>query len=222
MRTLKCVGTGSSGNCYILNVDDRRLILDAGLPIKRIKEGLDWTLNGLSGAIVSHAHMDHCKSAIDLTNLGIDVWTPYAFTKEIDEVVFSPFHIKCFPVPHNGVPNRGFLVRVEDWKMVYITDNEYCSYSFAKQHLNTMLIECNYTSVADDAENLEHVVRGHAGLPMVKRFVEHNATEDLQNVILCHLSLTNADPELILSEITQVVPPGCMVDIAAAGRTYEL
>lgn len=57
MRTLKCIGTGSSGNCYILNVDDKKLILDAGLPIKQIKNGLDWTLGGLSGAVISHSHM---------------------------------------------------------------------------------------------------------------------------------------------------------------------
>ena len=54
--TLKCIGSGSSGNCYILKANNEKLILDCGLPIKVIKQGLDFDLGGIQGVLISHAH----------------------------------------------------------------------------------------------------------------------------------------------------------------------
>ena len=56
MASLKCVGSGSSGNCYILKSNNEKLILDCGLPIKVIKQGLDFDLGGIQGVLISHAH----------------------------------------------------------------------------------------------------------------------------------------------------------------------
>lgn len=53
---MRCVGSGSSGNCYILTCDNEKLILDAGLPIKTIKQGLGFDLGGIKGVLISHAH----------------------------------------------------------------------------------------------------------------------------------------------------------------------
>ena len=55
MASLKCVGSGSSGNCYILTCNNEKLILDCGLPIKVIKQGLDFDLGGIQGVLISHA-----------------------------------------------------------------------------------------------------------------------------------------------------------------------
>ena len=50
--TLKCIGSGSSGNCYILTSDSgETLILDCGIPIKEIKKGLDWNVKGIVGVL---------------------------------------------------------------------------------------------------------------------------------------------------------------------------
>ena len=54
--TLKCIGSGSSGNCYILKANNEKLILDCGLPIKVIKHGLDFDFGGIQGVLISHAH----------------------------------------------------------------------------------------------------------------------------------------------------------------------
>ena len=54
--TLKCINSGSSGNCYILKANNEKLILDCGLPIKVIKQGLDFDFGGIQGVLISHAH----------------------------------------------------------------------------------------------------------------------------------------------------------------------
>ena len=52
-----CLGSGSSGNCYILTFNNEKLILDCGLPIKAIKQELDFDLGGIQGVLISHAHL---------------------------------------------------------------------------------------------------------------------------------------------------------------------
>ena len=55
---LKCISTGSSGNCYLLQADNgETFILDCGISIKGIKKGLNWDIRSVSGVIVSHAHL---------------------------------------------------------------------------------------------------------------------------------------------------------------------
>ena len=55
---LKCLGSSSAGNCYLLTSDSgETLILDCGIPIKEIKKGLDWNIRGIKGVIISHTHL---------------------------------------------------------------------------------------------------------------------------------------------------------------------
>ena len=55
---LKCIATGSSGNCYTLTANNgETLIIDCGIPIKEIKKGLNWNIRGIKGMIISHAHL---------------------------------------------------------------------------------------------------------------------------------------------------------------------
>ena len=42
---LKCLGSGSSGNCYLLIAGNgETLIIDPGLQIKEIKKALNWNI----------------------------------------------------------------------------------------------------------------------------------------------------------------------------------
>lgn len=55
---LKCIATGSTGNCYTLtSSNEETLILDCGIPIKEIKKGLNWNIRGIKGVIISHTHL---------------------------------------------------------------------------------------------------------------------------------------------------------------------
>lgn len=55
---LKCLGSSSAGNCYLLTSDsEETLILDCGIPIKEVKKGLNWNIRGIKGMIISHAHL---------------------------------------------------------------------------------------------------------------------------------------------------------------------
>lgn len=54
---LSVIGTGSSGNTYILEANDyQQLIIDCGCPLKEVKKKLNFHLSDIAGVIVSHAH----------------------------------------------------------------------------------------------------------------------------------------------------------------------
>lgn len=221
--TLNVIGSGSSGNCYILKANNEKLILDCGLPIKAIKQGLDFDLQGIQGVFVTHCHKDHSLSVDDFKKMGFDVWQPYLDEKTYQRKQFGKFNVQCFDLPHNGTPNRGFLIEVDGQKILYMTDFEYCPFKFTTQKINHILIECNYQQelVDRDLPNYEHKIRGHCSLDTCKEFIKVNATDSLQTVILCHLGRETAEPEECINEI-QKIAPQANVYVAERGAEIEL
>lgn len=225
MLTLDILGSGSSGNCYLLNCDGKILILDAGIPIKDIKRGLNYNLLDVVGCFTTHGHKDHSMSVEDLRLMGIPIFEPYKSEMERRVVNYDGFVIKSFPLPHDGVENRGFYIACPNGhRMLYMSDFEYCPYSFSVQKINTLLIECNYNEELIEPEQLkyDHVLRGHASLGVTKRFVEVNKTSELETVVLCHLSATNADPETMVKEIKSILPASVDVLVAERGLMVDL
>lgn len=228
---LRTIGTGSSGNCHLLTASNgETLILDCGVPISEIKKGLDWNIKNVVGCVVTHQHIDHSKSLGDIANIGISIFAPYVYLgatqadkNKIITGTLGRFKIKAFQVPHNETRNCGFLMYADEQKFLYMTDYEYCLYNFAKQKINHMLIECNYIRdmVDRDIPNFEHKIRGHAELETVKKFVETNKSDALQNVILCHLGQDSSDKDRIADEIKEIVPTA-NVDVAEPNKEWVL
>jgi phosphoribosyl 1,2-cyclic phosphodiesterase len=226
MTNLKCLSSGSKGNCYLLEADNGEvLIIDAGIPIMDIKRGLNWNVKCVVGAVVTHRHTDHSKSLEDLRHMGIKVVAPYE-SGNVKSMRFSfgSFNIQAFDVPHNGCWNNGFLIKTPDGqKILYMTDLEYCPYSFRKQSVDHMLIECNYMkSMVDmDAPNYVHKVRGHCELETTKGIIKENETNSLVNVILCHLGRDTCEEDKVVEEVKKIVPRA-NVDVAKNGKEWIL
>ena len=53
-------------------------------------------------------------------------------------------------------------------------------------------------------------------------FIKRNKTPDLRNIILCHLSSENADPETMQKEVQSVAGKWVNVAVAHAGDEYVL
>lgn len=233
--TLKCIGSGSSGNCYLLSADNgETLILDAGIGLKEIKRGLDWNIKNVVACIATHAHLDHSKSVSEIERMGIQVYRPYEDNTPLVKKC-TQFRIQAFDLTtvdgrwtHTNAdgsecPCYGFLITHKEMgKLLYITDTEFVKWRF--RDVNHILISCNYIKDNLDDENIakrNHVLRGHMELETVKEFIRANATDSLQNVILCHLSSENADADKMVAEVQKIVP-SANVDVARAGLEVEL
>ena len=56
--------SGSSGNCYYINIDGNRILLDAGKSLKKIKEALerlDENIENIDAILITHEHSDHIQ-----------------------------------------------------------------------------------------------------------------------------------------------------------------
>lgn len=220
---LKVLGTGSSGNCYLLSTESETLILDCGLPIKEIKKGLDYNLKKIAGVVVSHSHKDHSEALDDFHKMGIKTWI--APTDKLFTGAFSMgnFRISAFVLPHNGTMNHGFMIRVSGQKILYLTDFEYCPYIFTKNQVNHMIVECNYQTdlINRDLANYEHKIRGHCSLETCKDFINVNATDVLRTVLLVHMGWETCNPEECVAEVKKVAK-NAYVDYARKGLELEL
>ncbi len=54
---LICLGSSSSGNCYLLENETECLILECGIKFAEIKKALDFNVSKIQGVVVSHQHL---------------------------------------------------------------------------------------------------------------------------------------------------------------------
>lgn len=223
MIKLKCVATGSSGNCYLLSTETETLILDCGIPVREIKKGLNFDLSKVVGCVVSHGHSDHSLSVKEFEKMGIPIFKPYEKTEIVDRKKFGSFNTVCFQLPHNGVDNYGFYIKIENQKVLYLTDFEYCKFTFDTLDVNHILVECNYQKefVNRMLANYEHKMRGHCSLDTCKDFVEANATDSLRTVLLLHMGVQTCNPYECVAEVQKVARKS-NVDFARQGLEIEL
>ena len=234
MLTLKCLSSGSKGNCYLLNSETETLILDCGLPIREIKRGLNYDLKRVVGVCVTHVHKDHSMSVKDFESMGIPVFAPYKSlepmglygwkgTVQAFDLTDKHGHFKHTNADGTECPCYGFLIQHPDMgRLLYITDTEFCKWRF--KDISHILISSNYQSkyITDDDAKRNHVLRGHMELETVKEFVKANKSNALRNVILCHLSSENANAEEMIAEVKKVAGTGVNVDYAEKGKEWEL
>lgn len=222
---LKTLGSGSSGNCYLLSDNDgRTIILDAGIKSKDIKAAMNYDFSSVDGVLISHSHKDHSLSADELEILGLEVYKPYLIDGGNDRRTFGVWAVQTFSLPHDGCPNCGFYIRhTSGFKMLYLTDFEYCQYRFTKNAVDFMLIELNWEQrfIDREAENFRHKCLGHASSEVTKEFIRVNATDNLKAVVICHTSYA-MDVPYCLEEIRKILPDNVVVDVAEKGKEVEI
>lgn len=231
---LKCLGSSSAGNCYLLTSGSgETLILDCGIPIKEIKKGLNWNIKDVVGVLCTHKHLDHSKSLDDLKKMSIPVFAPYK--RNYNKKNYGGFTIYPFPLQTldgnwthtdaNGesCPIFGFLItHPEIGRMLYITDCELIKWRF--KDINHILLGVNYDKDLidrDNASKANHVFRGHLSIDTACDFVKANYSDSLQNVIMCHLSSENADRDSFIEKMKKVAC-GANVDVAERNKEWLL
>lgn len=234
--TLKCLGTGSSGNCYSLtDKDGNILLLDAGINVKDIKIGIDFQIAKVKGALITHHHRDHATAARDLEKMGIKIVAPY-IEKPKDSNI-GAFIVRYFALTDNegtfthsngdgsACAIYGYIIMhdKEPLKMLYITDTAYVRWRFS--NMNTLLLGIDYLDekIVNEKDEFKrrHVISGHMELKTGIEFIKvTDRDKTLKNVIIGHLSEDNSDYNIFEEEISKVT--NANVNLAKKGAIYEL
>ncbi|MFA6931412.1 MAG: MBL fold metallo-hydrolase, partial [Lentisphaeria bacterium] len=206
---IKVIGSGSSGNCYRISDGTTALLLEAGLPIKKIKQGCDFDLSGISGCLVTHEHGDHAKSVRDVMKSGVDVYMTrgtaeaanldgYRLHRIVPMVSFKIGSLKVLPfeVHHDAAEPVGYLVdsQVTGERLLFMTDTYYTQFKF--QSLTHIMIEANYSAdeISDDPR-AHRLRRSHMSIENCIELLKANDLSRCSEIWLIHLSSSNGDAE---------------------------
>ena len=215
---IRILATGSSGNCYRISDGHTALLLDAGIPFKRIQQGLRFKTGDIYGCLVTHRHGDHSKAIPELSRRGIPVYGPEDLQELFPSVTVAVPHrmlhildITAFFV-HHDVPCYGYQIQstVTGEKLLYITDTAYVDYTFTG--VTHLLIEANYEQeiIMDKVREkkvsaclAERVIQTHMSIETLLQLLKVNAMKTVRQIYLLHLSDSNSDAARFKAQVQQ-------------------
>lgn len=217
---IKIIASGSSGNAYLIGDGKTRLLLDAGIPFKRIQIGCGFRTSSIDGCLVTHRHGDHAAAISKLLQRGITVYSNedvaglYPGVQSVEarrEFRIGTFRILPFEAEHD-VPCYGYQVTSTETgeKLVYITDSAYVMYTFSG--LTHIMIEANYAqdiiidNVRDERVPLSlaaRVMETHMSIETLLDLLRSNDMSKVRQIYLLHLSDNNSDAEAFKKMVQQ-------------------
>ena len=207
---LTVVGSGSTGNCYILQNDKEALIIEAGVPFKEVQQFLDFNISKILGVVITHEHGDHIKYVSDFQKRGIEVYATKGTLEaknakgtilEAGEITkLGNFKILPFEVKHDAAEPVGFFINhSEIGNLVFATDTYYLPNRF--KNVSHWLIEANYRIDILNVRGTEgfskvlrdRTLQSHLSYDNCVKALKANDLNPCKNIVLIHLSDRNSN-----------------------------
>jgi phosphoribosyl 1,2-cyclic phosphodiesterase len=169
------LGSGSAGNCMVIEQAATRLLLDCGFGVREVEkrlQRLDLAPEQITGILVTHEHDDHAKGAFKLAaKYKIPVWLSHGSLKMCErylpdntEVTLNiidshnkfqveNIEVTPYPVPHDAREPTQFTFTDGQHKLGVLTDAGSTT-PYIEQVLSgcdALVLECNH-----DLHMLEH------------------------------------------------------------------
>lgn len=165
------LGSGSSGNSYLLYTETDMLLIDCGLGVRTIKkhfQSYGLQPNMIRNIIITHDHADHVKSVGALSEShNLPVYTTkdvflgiernWCIKKKVDAARaniiekgktynIGEFRVKAFSVPHDSMDCVGYYIEWGDIKFTLVTDCGHITDEIAEyvSKANYLVVEANH------------------------------------------------------------------------------
>ena len=179
------IGSGSAGNCLVVEQANTRLLLDCGFTpnevIKRLQK-LDLMPQQISGILVTHEHDDHAKGAFKFAaKYNLPVWLSHGSFKMSERYIpekadiqiniidshtqfsIENIQINPYPVPHDAREPTQFTFSDGNHKLGVLTDA-----GSSTSHIETVLSACD-ALVLECNHDLHMLENGPYAWPLKKR-----------------------------------------------------
>jgi phosphoribosyl 1,2-cyclic phosphodiesterase len=214
---LTILGSGSAGNCAYLETAETRILVDAGLSLRQIRQRLA-TIGrgpeGLSGILVTHEHADHISGLTALcSKLKIPIYCNRETKDGIESQLQARFEcrlfstgasfevgdviVDTFTIPHDASDPVGFLLRTTAGKIGFLTDLGHAT-RLALERVraaNVLLLETNHDLKMLQESNRPWSLKqriagrhGHLSNADAADAAEQIVSSDLRHLYLGHLS----------------------------------
>jgi phosphoribosyl 1,2-cyclic phosphodiesterase len=222
---IKTIASGSTGNAYLISDGKTSILLECGVPIKKLKEALDFKLaQTVLACFISHEHGDHIKAVHDLISMGISCYASAGTWKAIEITpkhiaqempMYNPdgsrhivnigaWRVMAFDVKHDAAEAYGYLIDnvVTGERLLYFTDTPYIKYTFSG--ITHIIAEANYCEDAlrekvdsgeTPSELVPRLIKNHMGLKQLIETLKANDLSKLRAIYLAHLSNRHSDAE---------------------------
>jgi len=224
MLNVTTLGSGSAGNCALVESPQSRVLIDGGLSARQItlrlgELGVD--PSQLDGILITHEHCDHVQGLeVLLKKFDIPVYanslTAEALGEKIQrrarifqtgsEFTLKDIVVQTFPVPHDAAEPAGFVLHQGESVLGFCTDLGFATKLVFERlrFAQTILIETNH-----DEKMLQNDPRrpwslkqrimsrhGHLSNAAAASVLEQLLGNGLRRAILAHLSRDCNSPEI--------------------------
>lgn len=226
--TITVLGSGSSGNGYILRNQEEALIIECGMPVKDALEILQHDTNLVRGCLVTHSHGDHfgyirqyaryfrvfaTKGTYEDKGMKPDNFHLLSIAVE-EPFKLGGFTIIPFITEHDTSEPCGYIIKHPDMGiMLFATDTHHLRYKF-EFPIDYILIECNHTdelvakSIGNGIIPRKVGLRAkatHMSLERCIRCLRSCNTSKTKEIILIHISENNGNRELFRNEVAKAI-----------------
>nr|WP_325212742.1 MBL fold metallo-hydrolase [uncultured Oscillibacter sp.] len=229
MTTVHTLASGSSGNALVLSWDGGRILVDAGISCRRIRQGLQalgLDLPGLDGIFITHTHSDHISGLQTLLKhtdcpiyasapAGRDLKRRMVLLEDRLREAEGPFAVKdCavtpFPVSHDAPGARGYRFDTPDGGFGLLTDSGFVTAEAESVLPGVALavLEANHDVEAVRSGPYPYFLKerilgpgGHLKNEDAAAFAVALARAGAREIILAHLSQENNSPAMALRAV---------------------
>ena len=234
MKTFCPLASGSKGNCLFIGSKNTKLLIDAGISLKKIKERLfeiGESIENIDAVIVTHEHSDHIRGLEMLTKKhGIPVLANAQTAKAVcsllnvtpkfkifstgESFTFGDITFHPFSIQHDTSDPIALTALIDDVKFGICTDLGFVT-SLVKKHLemcNCIYIESNHepSMVHASARPMIYKQRvlsrqGHLSNQECAKLLKEIFHDGLKHIYLAHLSDECNHPEVALRSTRELL-----------------
>lgn len=235
------IASSSHGNAYLVESGRSRVLLECGIPWKRLQAALDYRAPELDGCLLTHEHKDHAGHVDKLLACGVPVYaspgTVEALALDGVEGVLplllprgrnlgpafrlGGLTVVPFRTFHDAAEPVGYLLRDGEEELVFATDTVGLAYRFPD--VTILALEANFEEerLARCTRLPEAVSKRIRSTHMeIRRLCGYLQSLDLtrcREVWLLHLSDSSSSEGLFVDLVERAVGPGIAVRAAKRG-----
>lgn len=219
------LNSGSNANCYYVGNNNEAVLIDAGLSCReterRMKQ-LALSMDKVRAVFISHEHADHITgmsglskkyqlpvyitdSTLQNSNMPIEQHLIRSF-KQNGIISIGDLKVTPFKKSHDAADPHSFMISGHGVNVGVITDIGYACKRVIKyfSQCHAVFLESNFCDTMLRNGNYPYHLQkrissdeGHLSNTQAVELFQHYRSEDLQLLILSHLSKNNNKPELV-------------------------